>query len=140
MESAYGFLFLETEDIVATHNVLMDETDPALEPLYDDPIEPGILSRGHIDSAVERHRWGPFTAGGTLEERATYLIRGIAQDHPFTDGNKRAAFETADMFLRVNGRTIDAPIDASIRFLTDVARGLPKGRIKAWLDSTTRKI
>lgn len=140
MESADGLLFLETEDVVAIHRVLMDETHPAVQPLYEDPIVPGILDRGAIYSAVERHRWGPFTEGGSLEERASYLLRGIAQDHPFTDGNKRTAFEATDMFLRINGSTIDARSQETVTFLTEVARGLSREEITGWLASRVRKI
>lgn len=78
---------------------------------------------------------GPFHGGGTLTERAAYLLRGIAQDHPFVDGNKRTAFDGAAMFLEQNGQAINADADAVVSFMLDVAQGhhtVPS--IQAWID------
>lgn len=57
-------LFLEARDIDAIHHTLVDRTQQVARPLYDDPIEPGILNDGPIQSAAERARWGPFEEGG----------------------------------------------------------------------------
>lgn len=140
MESADGFLFLEVEDVVAIHNVLLDRTDPRIDPLYDDPIQPGLLDLGPVEAAVTRHRWGPFSAGGELPERAVYLLRGIVKDHPFVDGNKRTGFETAELFLNMNGRTIETTDSNAVDFLTDVARGLERTEMVDWMRSHSRKL
>lgn len=34
---------------------------------------------------------------------AAALMESLATNHPFVDGNKRIAFATADVFLRING-------------------------------------
>lgn len=84
--------------------------------------EPGILVRGAVVSAVERATWGPFP-GDDLAGRAALLLRGIAVDHPFADGNKRTAFETADAFLRLNGAFLAASQEAIVAFMLEVAQG-----------------
>lgn len=140
MESDGGHLFLETEDVVAIHNVLMDRTDPRIQPLYEDPIEPGIMDLGRVEAAVARHRWGPFPEGGGLAERASHLLRGIVQGHPFTDGNKRTGFEAADLFLNMNGFVVETSGSEVLGFLTDVARGSGHEEIIGWLRSHSRKV
>lgn len=85
--------------------------------------ERGILRPGGIEAAVERARWGPFGGSGDLAERAALLVRGIAADHPFADGNKRTAFLAADVFARRNGWFVDATADEVVDFMLAVALG-----------------
>lgn len=85
--------------------------------------EVGILNRGAIEAAVARARWGPFRHGGGLAERAALLIRGIAQDHPFVDGNKRTAFEAAELCMRRNGFALESETEETVGFMVEVARG-----------------
>jgi len=40
--------------------------------------------------------------------KAGYLMWCLITNHPFLDGNKRTAFEAADVFLRANGYKIAA--------------------------------
>lgn len=40
---------------------------------------------------------------------AVKLLLGIAQNHPFEQGNKRTAFTAAATFLEMNGYELDAP-------------------------------
>lgn len=40
---------------------------------------------------------------------AVALLLGIARNHPFTQGNKRTAFEAADGFLWLNGYDLMVP-------------------------------
>lgn len=113
--------------------------------------EAGILNRGALEAAVARARWGPFRHGGDLQERAALLTRGITQDHPFVDlhepvgscalggqvlldGNKRTAYEAADLFLDHNGVYIDAAPEVITTFMVRVARStLTVREITRWL-------
>lgn len=139
MESDDGLLFLEVDDIVAIHTALMERTGD-FDPLYDDPIEPGILNESAIATAVERARWGPFEGGGDLAERAAYLLRGIVRGHPFVDGNKRTGFEASQVFLQMNGWTTEAQPGQYIEFVRDVARGAPVQQAQDWIRSRIRRI
>src|SRR5438309_10386930 len=38
-----------------------------------------------------------------LSKTAAYYIWCLITNHPFMDGNKRTAFQTAEVFLRANG-------------------------------------
>ena len=84
--------------------------------------EPGLLTASPVHAALARCRHGPFPRGD-LAERAAVLVRGIAQDHPFADGNKRTAFAVADAFLRRNGHGLAATPEEAVAFMLAVARG-----------------
>jgi death-on-curing protein len=63
----------------------------------------GIRDAGLLESALTRpvNRW-QYEGGGLAELAAAYAY-GLARNHPFVDGNKRAAFVTMTLFLRRNG-------------------------------------
>lgn len=62
--------------------------------------DPGLLS-----SAVFRPQsgFGGEEVYPDIWLKATALAEGIARNHPFIDGNKRTAWESARLFLAVNG-------------------------------------
>lgn len=102
---------------------------------------PGILSMGALHSAIERARWDPFPFDGDIFTRAALLLRGIVQDHPFVDGNKRTAFEATDAFLRINSLAVDASPDEVTEFMVAAAMAEhDTGSIRAWLWSHTKAI
>ena len=53
---------------------------------------------------------------------ATYLV-AVASNHPFADGNKRAAFLAAGLFLRLNGRRLVAEQADAAKAVLAVAAG-----------------
>jgi death-on-curing protein len=63
----------------------------------------GIRDRGMLESALARpvNRW--HYGETDLAALAASYAFGIAKNHPFVDGNKRAAFHALMVFLRVNG-------------------------------------
>ena len=64
----------------------------------------GIWDGGGLESAVARPRnleeCGVVNSAGAL---AAALVWGIVKNHPFADGNKRAAFAGMTIFLEING-------------------------------------
>ena len=65
----------------------------------------GIRDEGLLESALAQPQQ---TFGGeelypTLAEKAARYAYGIAMNHPFMDGNKRAAAACMGAFLRMNG-------------------------------------
>jgi death-on-curing protein len=64
---------------------------------------PGLRDDGMLRSALERpvNKWSYERAG--LPELAAAYAFGLAKNHAFVDGNKRAAFMTMATFLRKNG-------------------------------------
>lgn len=71
----------------------------------------GIRDRGALESAISRpvNRWH-YGCEDFAELAAAYSF-GIARNHAFVDGNKRAAFAAMMVFLRLNGLQF-APLQA----------------------------
>jgi death-on-curing protein len=64
---------------------------------------------------------------------ASYLV-ALASNHPFVDGNKRAAFLACGLFLRLNGRRLVADQAEAARAVLAVAAGeRDLGYIAAWI-------
>jgi death-on-curing protein len=64
---------------------------------------------------------------------------GIVRNHPFVDGNKRAALAAAGVFLMLNGpNLIGDKAEATVAMLDLAAGELPEEGFAAWLrDNTT---
>lgn len=86
---------------------------------------PGIRDQGMLESALGRPQ-NKWSYGETdLAALAAAYAFGLARNHPFVDGNKRAAFMVMTVFLIKNG--IDfAPQEA---VATEAIIGLAAGEI-----------
>ena len=100
------------DDVVRIHNAEVQQSGDAM----------GILNRGSLEAALDRAKFGPFEGPGSVLERGGLLLRGICQDHPFADGNKRTAFAATHMFLARNGLKIEGAAEAVRDFMLAVAR------------------
>lgn len=100
-----------------------------------DEDRPHVVNKGVIESAVYRAEYGPFYGGEPdLCDRAAFLLRGVAQDHGFTNGNKRTAFAAADAMLRLNGLRVVAPAEMIETFMLAVATDeIDLGGMAEWL-------
>lgn len=83
----------------------------------------GIRDRGLLESAVARpqNRWA--YEGGDLPDLAAAYAFGIARNHPFVDGNKRAAFAAMMVFMRFNGVAFAPPPAMATAIMIDLAAG-----------------
>lgn len=86
----------------------------------------GTRSLKAIDSVVATQTQTVFGADAYpgLFDKAAALLRGIAANHPFIDGNKRTAMLTALLFLNLNGQETlkldDKQLeDFAVRVVTD---------------------
>lgn len=70
-----------------------------------------LLRRDSLESAVARpQQHFAYSEGSTdVLDLAIALLLGIAQNHPFQQGNKRTAFVAFVTFLDRNGYDLDAP-------------------------------
>lgn len=77
------------EVIIAVQRMLIDEHDGL----------PGIRDEALLDSALSRPRQRfTYEAESTLFDLAAAYGFGLAKNHPFIDGNKRAALAIAAIF------------------------------------------
>jgi death-on-curing protein len=59
---------------------------------------------------------------------------GISRNHPFVDGNKRVAFISLALFLRLNGRRLAAEQVEAVRIMLALAEGmLTEGELTEWI-------
>ncbi len=86
--------FPTLEEVVAIHDSLIAEFGGAA----------GLRDPGALASALMRPQLGYYDS---LIEEAAALMESLAMNHPFMDGNKRAAFFATDAFLRLNDSFID---------------------------------
>lgn len=75
---------------------------------------PGIRDMGLLESALYRPQTGYYA---DLVEMAAALFESLLINHPFIDGNKRAAFFMTDVFLRLNGERLIVKADPAHRFI-----------------------
>lgn len=101
----------------------------------------GIRDEGLLDSALARPR-NAFLYDDQKEIvalAASYAF-GLAKNHPFVDGNKRAAFMATGVFLAVNGYVLDADIVGAIQAVLALAAGeIDESRFTAWLKQNVER-
>ena len=73
-----------------------------------------VLSAPLLESAWAKplNRWG-YEGEADLLRLAVALMVGVAQNHPFQQGNKRTAFEAGLAFLLANGFALQPAFDSS---------------------------
>lgn len=74
----------------------------------DEDADSGVANEGYVDYVVEFIEHGHFGEGPeTIHEKAYELLRLLAANHPFTDGNKRTALNATWTFYAMNGYEFD---------------------------------
>jgi death on curing protein len=83
----------------------------------------GVRDQGMLESALARPV-NKFAYGETdLAALAAAYAFGIAKNHPFVDGNKRAAFASIIVFLGLNGIDFIAPVEQATAVILALAAG-----------------
>ena len=81
--------YLTVADVLGMHGVLMQRYGGA----------PGVRDPGALEAALFRPQTGYYE---DIVAEAAALMESLAINHPFVDGNKRAAFGACLVFLRLN--------------------------------------
>ena len=97
-----------------------------------------LRAEGTLESAVMRPRTAAYYEQADMIRQCAVLAVGIAQAQAFLDGNKRAAFAAADVFLRLNGLLFSGdPLDLAqqLEVLATRADSLERAtdRFEQWL-------
>jgi len=97
----------------------------------------GIRDAGLLDSALARPVNRAFYGGDPapdLAELAAAYAHGLAKNHPFVDGNKRAAFLSVGLFLGLNGwRLTASQAEATVAMFELAAGQWDEATFAAWL-------
>ena len=77
----------------------------------------------------------------SLYDKAAQLCYGIANNHPFTDGNKRTALHSMYVYLIINGFDITASQQEVENLIINVAAGnMINTELAYWLEKNTIEI
>lgn len=116
--------YLTVAEVLAIHQQQIDEYGGAR----------GVRDKGLLESAVFRPQVGYYTSAA---EEAAALMESLANNHPFFDGNKRAAFAATHTFLLINGYDLEADTLAAYEFMmSSIAKGEFRfAQILSWIKS-----
>lgn len=116
----------------------------ALELLHDESLAEhggatGLRDEGLLESALARPLNLAAYGKPDLHELAASYGVGLAKNHPFVDGNKRAAFLAVGMFLALNGwRLTASQADATLTMLAVAAGQMDEAAFARWLRQHSR--
>lgn len=100
----------------------------------------GIRDERLLDSALARPQQVFAYGTPTLSDLAAAYAAGIIRNHPFLDGNKRAGFMAAALFLEVNGCIFNAPEEeVLVQTLALAAGELTEAAYALWLKDSCRR-
>ncbi len=111
----------------------------ALEILHDEQIAEhgglsGLRDRGLLESAMARPENLLADGEPDLFDLAAAYAFALVRNHPFADGNKRAGFMAAVLFLSINGFRLDVdPAEAALKTLLLAAGDMDDAAYAAWL-------
>lgn len=97
----------------------------------------GVRDEGLLESALDRPKNRFHYEGVTdLVELAAIYAVAVSGNHPFADGNKRAAFHAMTLFLRLNGRRLVADQAEAAQTIFRLAAGeMDQAQLTDWLRS-----
>lgn len=103
----------------------------------------GVRDVGLIESAVERPK---ATFDGqdlypNLFLKAAALMHSLLKNHAFVDGNKRTAYTSIGIFLRLNEYKLMNIHDKSLKFTMSIENNsISLEEIASWLKKNSKKI
>lgn len=71
-----------------------------------------------LNATIEgvKQSFGGVELYGTIERKAAFIYRNIAQKHAFYNANKRTAFSSMVTFLKLNGINFKCTQDEAVQF------------------------
>lgn len=96
----------------------------------------GLRDEGLLESALDRARnkYHYDRRGCTIAVLAAAYGFAMARNHPFVDGNKRAAFLSIGVFLAMNGYELRADQVEAITMIEELAAGrIDEAALAEWI-------
>lgn len=125
--------YLTLGEIIALHQAVLHQTGGAT----------GIRDLGALESALTQPR---ATFGGTdlhvtVVQKAAALGFSLTLNHPFVDGNKRAAHAAMEVFLMLNGLELIGTVDDHERLMLDLADGrISREQLATWIEQRVKPV
>ena len=94
----------------------------------------GLRDEGLLESALARPlNLAAYGSPDAADLAASYGV-GLAKNHPFVDGNKRAAFLAVGLFLALNGQRLTASqAEATLTMFAVAAGQMDEATFARWL-------
>ena len=101
----------------------------------------GLRDESLLESALARPRnTHAYNPAATLAELAASYCYGLAKNHAFVDGNKRAAFLCVGLFLAINGYRLTASQVDAIETMLGVASGtVTEPELALWIAHNSKE-
>ena len=116
--------WLDAHAVIAIHRMLVAEFGGSS----------GMRSAALLESALARPKHRNAYGRPDLAALAAAYAAGIIRNHPFVDGNKRAGFMAAYVFLDRNGAELVAPeVEATAMTLALAAGDVDERAFAVWL-------
>lgn len=94
----------------------------------------GLRDAGLLASALDRPKNLAVYESPDVAALAASYAKGLAQNHAFVDGNKRAAFLAVGLFLYINGYRLRATqADATVAVIALAAGELSEEGFAQWI-------
>ena len=99
----------------------------------------GMRDEGLLDSALMRpENLAAYEQPDFAALAASYCV-GLAKNHPFVDGNKRAALLATGLFLLLNGKKLTTShAEATLAILGVAASEISEAEFAAWVRINTK--
>jgi death-on-curing protein len=95
---------------------------------------PGLRDEGLLESALARPQNLAAYGDPDIAELAACYGVGLAKNHAFVDGNKRAAFLSVGLFLALNGYRLRATqVEATLTMLAVAASEIDEQAFARWI-------
>lgn len=120
MQSKFDYLTIV--EVLSIHRILIQKYGG---------IE-GVRDLGALEAALFRPQTGYYE---DIIEEAAALWESLSQNHPFNDGNKRAALAVTYTFLTLNGSKPRFDIDEAIKHINSLynSNAFEYKNIEIWL-------
>lgn len=100
----------------------------------------GLRDEGLLESAMGRPQNRLAYEKADIFILAAAYAAGIIRNHPFMDGNKRAGFVAAAVFLDCNGHELQASeTEAALKTLALAANELTEAQYATWLKANCKR-
>jgi death-on-curing protein len=101
----------------------------------------GLRDEGMLDSALNRPEQLAHYGTPDVADLAAAYGYGLVKNHAFIDGNKRVAFLSVGLFLRLNGYALTAnQPDATATVLRLAASELSEADFAAWIRANSQTV
>jgi death-on-curing protein len=121
---ANPWIWIQRDVLIAVHDAQLAEHGGGA----------GTRDLGLLDSALGRPQNLAAYGEPDVAALAAAYGYGISRNHPFIDGNKRTGFVAAELFLRLNGYTLEAEDADCVMTMLAVAAGeISEDAFAQWL-------